>query len=59
MTFELADFSALLVVVIALAAIASVALLSLAASFLVQNHKVRVARQEPIGAYYGHLILGH
>jgi len=59
MSIELADFTALLIVVIALGAIAVAAVATLATTFLVQNRRVRVARHEPIRAYYGHLILGH
>jgi len=59
MTFELPTMMPLLIVLLVGAALTAASLITLAAAFLVQNRKVRVARHEPIRAYYGHLILGH
>ena len=58
MTFELATPTVLLAVLVVATALTAVVLLSLFTTFLLENRKVRVARRQPVRAYYGHLLLG-
>lgn len=58
MTFDIATPTALLAVLVVAAVLSAVILLSVFANFLLENRKVRVARHQPVTAYYGNLILG-
>lgn len=52
--------STVLLVLVGLAALVTVALaaVALVTRYFVTNHKIRVARHEPMGAYYGRVLLG-
>ncbi|KAA1380361.1 hypothetical protein [Aeromicrobium fastidiosum] len=58
MTFDIPTPTALLVVLAVAAILSAAVLLSVFANFLLENRKVRVARHQPVTAYYGNLILG-
>lgn len=56
MSFELINLNAFVFAVVAVAAVALLLTIGAGAEFLASNRKVRVARQETIPAYYGHLL---
>ena len=59
MTFDLPNLTAFVTVFFAVAALAVVFAIGSLATFLAQNHQVRVRRHEGVFQYYGHLVLGH
>lgn len=59
MNFEIANYLPLSLVVFAVAAIALVLTLAVAVPAMLENRKIRVARQLSIPAYYGQLLGAH
>ncbi len=59
MQFELPDLTPLILPIVAVIAVTSALLVAVTVSFVARNHRLRVARSEPIVPYYGHLLLGH
>jgi hypothetical protein len=59
MTFDLVNLTAFVTVFFAIAALAVVLAVASVATFLAENHAVRVRRHEGVFSYYGHLVLGH
>lgn len=43
---------------LALAVTLALAVVGFVTTYFVTNHKIRVARREPMGAYYGRVLLG-
>lgn len=59
MSFELINLTPLVAVVAVVAGLAALLTVGAFAEFFASNHKVRVARDESIPAYYGHLLGAH
>ena len=59
MSFELINLNPLVFAVTAVAGLAALLTVGAGAEFFASNRKVRVARQESIPTYYGHLLGAH
>lgn len=59
MSFELINLNPFVFAVAAIAGLALLLAVGASTEFFASNRKVRVARQESIPAYYGHLLGAH
>lgn len=59
MNFEVANYLPIAVVVFAVAALALALTVAVAVPAMLENRKLRVARQQSIPAYYGRLLGAH